>query len=64
MQVVSGRPDDNMTIRDVLRQVPTRMIRFVKRIAQLQSGRYIVYLAISDDGVMSWSVSHIERIEQ
>lgn len=64
MQVVSGRPDDNMTIRDVLRQVPTRMIRFIKRIAQLQRGRYIVYLAIGDDGVMSWSVSTIERIEQ
>ena len=64
MQIVSGRPEDGMTIRDVLRQVPTRMIRFVKRIAQLQRGRYIVYLAISDDGVMSWSVSTIEKIEQ
>lgn len=64
MQIVAGRADDSMTVREALKQVPTRLIRFVKRVASLPRGRYVLYLAVGDDGMIDWQVSPIERLER
>lgn len=63
MQIIAGRADDSMTVRDALKQVPSRLIRLLLRIAQLKRGKYVVYLGVGDDGTVSWSVCPIERME-
>lgn len=63
MQIVNGAADDTMTIKDIMKRIPTRMIRFVLRIASLQRGRYMVFLTVGD-GDIEWSVCPVERVER
>lgn len=63
VQVLNGMSDDSMSIRDALKRIPTRMIRFMLRVASLQRGRYMVYLTVGD-GDIEWSVCPVERIER
>lgn len=63
MQVLNGMSDDSMSIRDALKRIPTRMIRFMLRVASLQRGRYVVYLSVGD-GDIEWSVCPVDRIER
>jgi hypothetical protein len=63
MQIVAGRADDTMTMREVIKRVPSRLIRFLLRVASLQKGRYMVHLTVSDDD-FSFSVCPIERVER
>jgi hypothetical protein len=63
MQVVNGAADDTMTVKDILKRIPTRMIRFMLRIASLQRGRYMVYLTVGE-GDIEWSVCQVERVER
>jgi hypothetical protein len=52
-----------MTMREVIKRVPSRLIRFLLRVASLQKGRYMVHLTVSDDD-FSFSVCPIERVER
>lgn len=63
MQVINGAADDTMSIKEIMKRIPTRMIRFVLRIASLQRGRYLVYLTVGD-GDIEWSVCLVERMER
>jgi len=63
MQIVAGRADDSLTMREAMKRVPSRLIRFLLRVASLQKGRYMVYLAVGDDDV-TFCVSAIERLER
>ena len=64
MQVVAGSNNaDTMTIRELTKQVPTRLIRLMLRIAQLQRGRYMVLLSVGDDAI-EWSVCPVEKVER
>jgi len=52
-----------MTIREVLKRVPTRLLRLAQRLAQLQRGRYMLLLTIGDD-TMEWTICPIEKVER
>lgn len=64
MQVVSGMADDTLTIKEALKRIPTRMIRFMLRVAGLKKGRYVVYLSVGSDSNIEWSVLPIEKMER
>ena len=63
MQIVAGSSSDTMSTLDIIKQVPTRLIRFVKRLAQLNDGRYMIMYVIND-GNVEWSITKIERVER
>ena len=63
MQIVAGSGGDTMSTRDILKQVPTRLMRFVLRVAQLQPGRYMIMYVVGDEQV-EWSVTRIEKVER
>lgn len=64
MQIVNGRAAaEEMTVRDLLKRVPTRLIRFMLRVASLQRGRYMLLLNVGDDEI-EWSVSPVGRVER
>jgi hypothetical protein len=46
-----------------MKRVPSRLIRFLLRVASLQKGRYMVYLTVGDDD-FAFSVCPIERVER
>jgi hypothetical protein len=63
MQIVAGRADDSLSMREAMKRVPSRLIRFLLRVASLQKGRYMVYLTVGDDD-FAFSVCPIERVER
>lgn len=64
MQVVNGRAkEQSMSIQDLLKRVPTRLIKFMLRVASLQRGRYVILLGVGEDEI-EWSVSQVGRVER
>lgn len=63
MQIVAGSGGNTAPIRDIMKQVPTRLVRLMLRIAQLQRGRYMLLLSVGDD-MIEWSVCPVEKVER
>lgn len=63
MTVVNGMQKDSVPLREMTKQIPTRLLRLFLRVASLQRGRYVVLLSVGDDSI-EWSVSEVGRIER
>ncbi|HSG63299.1 MAG TPA: hypothetical protein VLA24_17880 [Pseudomonadales bacterium] len=63
MITVKGMSEDTMTMVDVQKRIPSRLIRLLLRIASLRMGRYMILLNVGEDDI-SWSVADVGRIER
>ncbi len=54
---------EQKTIRDLTKLVPTRLLRFMLRVASLQKGRYVIIVGVGDNDI-EWSVSSIGKTER
>lgn len=63
MQVVNGMAPDRQPVKELLKIIPTRLLRFVLRVAQLQRGRYVILYNVGEDDI-SWTIAPIQHVER
>lgn len=64
MQIIQGMATDTVQIRDMARQVPARMLKFLKRIARLEQGKYVIIFSVGQDGDIMWQVNEAGKVER
>lgn len=61
--MVNGAAKNQSTpMRELAKQVPTRLIRLFLRVASLQKGQYVLYLTVGDDEIQ-WRIGEMGRME-
>lgn len=64
MQVIQGMASEKSTLREVERNVPARLLRFLQRVAKLQPGRYVIIYSVGQDGDVMWQVNEAGKVER
>lgn len=64
MQIIVGNKPEMTTLKEIQQQVPSRLLRFLLRVAQLRQGRYVIYFSVGEDGLPSWSVADMGQVER
>lgn len=63
MITVTGTPESQMSLKDVQKQVPSRLLRLLLRLASLPRGKHIIVYNVGD-GDVSWHVSEFGKLER
>jgi len=64
MQIVNGRAKEKkLTIHDLTKLIPTRLIRFMLRVASFQFGESIILYNVAPDDI-SWRVASMSQLRQ